>query len=144
MACQQGGLTVLSEVTSHAHQPEWLACAIAAPVRSSQLLPTQLPRLPRPLTRSRLCSACYGGPEAPKVVTHRELRNSSGDVLRRVSHGESITVTNHGEVVAVLVPPDQGRAARTVPPKMRGGFSNLKQVALSETVISSLDDLRGE
>lgn len=80
----------------------------------------------------------------PKVVTHRELRNSSSEVLRRVSLGENITVTNHGEVVAVLVPPDQGKVARTLPPKVKGGFADLKQVTLSESVMSSLDDLRGE
>lgn len=38
-------------------------------------------------------------------VTHREMRNSSGEILRRVADGESIEVTNRGRVAAVIVPP---------------------------------------
>lgn len=40
-----------------------------------------------------------------RTISHRELRNNSSDVLRAVSGGETIEVTNHGEVAAVLVPP---------------------------------------
>lgn len=39
-------------------------------------------------------------------ITHRELRNNSGEILRRVAAGEVLEVTNHGVVVAVLLPPD--------------------------------------
>lgn len=38
------------------------------------------------------------------TVTHREMRNHSGDLLRRVEQGESVTVTNHGRPVAVIRP----------------------------------------
>ncbi|MDA8296282.1 MAG: type II toxin-antitoxin system prevent-host-death family antitoxin [Actinomycetota bacterium] len=38
-------------------------------------------------------------------INHRELRNNSAEVLRAVAAGETIEVTNHGEVAAVLVPP---------------------------------------
>ena len=38
-------------------------------------------------------------------VTHREMRNHSGEILRRVSGGESIGVTNNGRLAAVIVPP---------------------------------------
>ncbi|PZO59565.1 MAG: type II toxin-antitoxin system prevent-host-death family antitoxin [Pseudoxanthomonas suwonensis] len=34
----------------------------------------------------------------------RDLRNRSADVLRRVAHGESLTVTKDGEPVASVVP----------------------------------------
>ncbi|WP_259783398.1 type II toxin-antitoxin system Phd/YefM family antitoxin [Brachybacterium muris] len=37
-------------------------------------------------------------------VTIRDLRNRSADVLRRVAHGESLTVTKDGEPVASVVP----------------------------------------
>lgn len=37
-------------------------------------------------------------------VTIRDLRNRSADVLRRVTHGESLTVTRDGEPVASVVP----------------------------------------
>jgi prevent-host-death family protein len=40
-----------------------------------------------------------------RTISHRELRNNSAEVLRAVRGGETIEVTNHGEVTAVLVPP---------------------------------------
>jgi prevent-host-death family protein len=46
------------------------------------------------------CYDCY-----MSTITHRELRNDSSEVLRRVRAGEIIEVTNHGDVTAVLVPP---------------------------------------
>ena len=39
------------------------------------------------------------------AVTHREMRNNSGEILRRVGAGESISVTNNGRVAALIVPP---------------------------------------
>ncbi|MCM3780029.1 type II toxin-antitoxin system prevent-host-death family antitoxin [Microbacterium hydrocarbonoxydans] len=38
------------------------------------------------------------------VISQREMRNSSSEVLRRVEAGEELTVTNHGRPVARLVP----------------------------------------
>lgn len=38
------------------------------------------------------------------MITHREMRNNSAEVLRRVQQGESFTVTNNGEPVAQLGP----------------------------------------
>ncbi|HLR55245.1 MAG TPA: type II toxin-antitoxin system prevent-host-death family antitoxin [Actinomycetales bacterium] len=35
-------------------------------------------------------------------IGHRELRNNSADVLRRVAAGEMMEVTNHGGIVAYL------------------------------------------
>lgn len=63
-------------------------------------------------------------------VTHREMRNNSGEILRRVEAGESIQVTNNGRVAAVIVPPGadpladlaqrgQFRAARRDPSTLR-------------------------
>jgi prevent-host-death family protein len=40
-----------------------------------------------------------------RVITHRELRNNSSEVLRAVQAGEIIEVTNHGSAAAILVPP---------------------------------------
>lgn len=39
------------------------------------------------------------------TVTHREMRNNSGEILRRVEAGESVRVTNNGRVAAFIVPP---------------------------------------
>ncbi|MCF6390963.1 type II toxin-antitoxin system prevent-host-death family antitoxin [Mycobacterium sp. MBM] len=38
------------------------------------------------------------------AVTVRELRNSGGDVLRRVEHGERLVITRDGTPVAELRP----------------------------------------
>jgi prevent-host-death family protein len=38
------------------------------------------------------------------AVTSRELKNRTGEILRRVRGGERITVTNRGRPVAIVVP----------------------------------------
>lgn len=40
-----------------------------------------------------------------RTVSHREMRNQSGDILRQVAGGETIQVTNHGRLAALIVPP---------------------------------------
>ena len=40
-----------------------------------------------------------------RTVTHREMRNQSGAILRRVADGDTIQVTNNGQVAALIVPP---------------------------------------
>ena len=40
-----------------------------------------------------------------RSVTHREMRNNSGEILRAVAAGETVQVTNHGQVAAVISPP---------------------------------------
>ncbi len=47
-----------------------------------------------------------------RTVTHREMRNNSGDILRAVAAGETVRVTNHGRVAAVISPPNQPTLAR--------------------------------
>jgi prevent-host-death family protein len=37
-------------------------------------------------------------------IGQRELRNDSGEVMRRVEQGESFTITRHGRPIADLVP----------------------------------------
>lgn len=39
-----------------------------------------------------------------RTVTHREMRNRSGEILRQVAEGQTIRVTNHGQVAALIVP----------------------------------------
>ena len=43
-----------------------------------------------------------------RTVTHREMRNSSGEILRAVAAGETVQVTNNGQVAAVISPPAGG------------------------------------
>lgn len=59
-----------------------------------------------------------------ETVTHREMRNRSGEILRRVEAGESVLVSNNGRLAALIVPvggdpldgliaPGEARPART-------------------------------
>ncbi|MGO2682632.1 MAG: type II toxin-antitoxin system Phd/YefM family antitoxin [Microbacterium sp.] len=38
------------------------------------------------------------------TISHREMRNNSADVLRRVEAGETFVITNHGRPVAQIEP----------------------------------------
>jgi antitoxin (DNA-binding transcriptional repressor) of toxin-antitoxin stability system len=79
-----------------------------------------------------------------KAIPHRELRNHSSDVLRRVQAGETMLVTNHGEVVAVPSPPVQGLTPRVVAAKQRGGFASITRMRSTETIREALGALREE
>jgi len=79
-----------------------------------------------------------------KTIPHRELRNRSSDVLRRVQAGETIQVTNHGEVVAVLSPAAVGSTPRVARAKRRGGFATIPRVRSVETTQQALNVLREE
>ncbi|MEL4504489.1 type II toxin-antitoxin system prevent-host-death family antitoxin [Luteococcus sp. H138] len=39
------------------------------------------------------------------TITHRELRNNSAEILRRVNAGEIFDVTNNGQLAATVSPP---------------------------------------
>jgi antitoxin (DNA-binding transcriptional repressor) of toxin-antitoxin stability system len=53
---------------------------------------------------------------AVKTVGVRELKNRLSEYLRLVRSGESVLVTDRGEVVAELSPPGQSVADSSVPP----------------------------
>jgi prevent-host-death family protein len=50
-----------------------------------------------------------------RTVGVRELKNSLSEYLRRVRAGESVLVTDRGEVVAELTPPGQGASDASIP-----------------------------
>lgn len=50
-----------------------------------------------------------------KTVGVRELKNRLSEYIRQVRSGESVLVTDRGEVVAELTPPGQGAADADVP-----------------------------
>jgi prevent-host-death family protein len=79
-----------------------------------------------------------------RTIPHRELRNNSSAVLRAVAQGETIQITNHGEVVAILVPPgtEPPSTLRIRRARIRGGFAQLGRVELDHPVQESLDELR--
>jgi prevent-host-death family protein len=57
--------------------------------------------------------------DAMKTVGVRELKNSLSEYLRRVRSGESVLVTDRGEVVAELTPPGHMGADTSLPPGVR-------------------------
>lgn len=53
-----------------------------------------------------------------KSVGLRELKNRLSEYVREVRSGESVLVTDRGEVVAELIPPGQGSLERGVPSEL--------------------------
>jgi prevent-host-death family protein len=87
-----------------------------------------------------------------RTISHRELRNNSAEVLRAVGAGETIEVTNHGEVAAVLVPPSltpyerllvagKVREARRDPPV---DLRRIRRVTASVSTTEIIADVRGD
>ena len=84
------------------------------------------------------------------TIAHRELRNDSSAILARVAAGESIAVTNRGQVAAVLIPPpaselDRVRLASALRPArvVRTRFVDIARAdGLATREI--LEDLRGD
>src|SRR5258708_36525755 len=70
---------------------------------SSALVRTIASTVPR--DRSNVLRLLQDGRVAVRTISHRELRNNSAEVLRAVGAGETIEVTNHGEVAAGVSPP---------------------------------------
>lgn len=85
-----------------------------------------------------------------RTIPHRELRNNSSKVLADVKGGETIAVTNNGEVSAILVPPgsrayDQMLAAGLVTPAPHPGHARaITRVTSQARSIDVLNELRGD
>ncbi len=82
------------------------------------------------------------------TIPHRELRNNSAAILRRVQAGETFEITNNGKPVALLSPVVDGRLAAlrrsgAVTRATRIDFAGLRRASgISSKDV--LDDLRGE
>jgi len=80
-------------------------------------------------------------------ISHRELRNDSGRILRAVAEGESFVITNNGVGVARITPLDAAvaRQARSSP-GTRTRFRDLEPCDVDdpESVSEVLDYLRGD
>lgn len=85
-----------------------------------------------------------------RTVTHREMRNQSGEILRDVAAGETIQVTNNGQIAALIVPPGadpladllsrgQVRVARAPTSNLRS-IVRRKSTADSQAIVA---DVRG-
>lgn len=57
---------------------------------------------PHPPSRWR-STACYGRTMS-REISQRELRNESGEIMRRLDGGETFVVTRHGVPVGELLP----------------------------------------
>ena len=87
-----------------------------------------------------------------RTISHRELRNNSTEVLRAVGAGETIAVTNHGEVAAVLFPPSLTPYERLVaagkvrePRKDRPvDLRNVRRMTAPELSGEIIADVRGD
>lgn len=104
--------------------------------------------MPQPPTAT-LATHLSGWREAVDTIAHRDLRNSSSAILARVAAGETIHVTNHGKVAAVLVPPKTSSVDLLVssgqiklPTDNDGDFMGIPRVPGNTADI--LDDLRGD
>ncbi|MET3809377.1 type II toxin-antitoxin system prevent-host-death family antitoxin [Arthrobacter sp. UYEF3] len=85
------------------------------------------------------------------TIPHRELRNQSSKILERVKNGETIDVTNNGEIAATLIPP----AASPFERLLRSGsvrraaaepvdFQVLRRVKTDAGSAEILSELRGD
>ena len=85
------------------------------------------------------------------TIPHRELRNNSSKILERVKNGETINVTNNGEVAATLIPPSASPFERLllaglVRTAAAGvvDFRALPRAKSAATTAEILSDLRGD
>lgn len=84
-------------------------------------------------------------------VSHREMRNRSGEILRRVEAGESVQVTNNGRLAAVIVPPSRhpldsmiARGEARAPVLDRSVLLQIPPVSSSVSSAELVDDARGQ
>jgi prevent-host-death family protein len=100
-----------------------------------------------------MCYGCYMAAEEARVrvITHRELRNNSSEVLRAVQAGEIIEVTNHGSAAAILVPPSLTPYERLVaagkvrePGDRQVDLRRIPRTRPGPTTAEIIADLRGD
>ncbi|GAB3523435.1 type II toxin-antitoxin system Phd/YefM family antitoxin [Arthrobacter monumenti] len=86
------------------------------------------------------------------TIPHRQLRNESSKILQRVKNGETVEVTNNGDVAAVLVPPSSSPFERRllaghIRPAAAIGVVDLitvERVPSPESTAEILADVRGD
>ena len=94
----------------------------------------------------RVKSMCYNCYTMAESIPHRELRNNSSAILEQVRNGETFEITNRGEPVAILSPPDRAaiERLRVRPATKSGSFAEIEGVVIEGRSGETLRDLRGE
>lgn len=64
-------------------------------------------------------------------ITVRDLQRNAAAVLKRLEHGETITVTRHGRTVARIIPPDPAEEA--INQAVADGLIDLTELARART-----------
>lgn len=82
-----------------------------------------------------------------ETVTHREMRNRSGEILRRVEAGESVQVSNNGHLAAIIIPaagdPLDNLVARREARAARTGAEALARITRTISPLSSEQIIEG-
>lgn len=84
------------------------------------------------------------------TIPHRELRNNSSKILERVKNGETIDVTNNGEIAATLIPPSASPFERLLqsgavrPAEGAVDFRLVPRIKSETSTADMLAELRGE
>lgn len=85
---------------------------------------------------------CYSA--VMRTITHRQLRNESGAVLRDVEAGESVLISNNGAIVARISPASEAEPGLPVTrPATAHGFEGVPLYDRPGNVLEALADLRG-
>ncbi|MFV0426379.1 MAG: type II toxin-antitoxin system Phd/YefM family antitoxin [Beutenbergiaceae bacterium] len=83
-----------------------------------------------------------------ETISHRDMRNRSGEILRRVEAGESMRITNSGRPAALIVPiggddldalveRGEARAAREAPDSLASIVRVVAPVSTREVIADS-------
>jgi len=96
------------------------------------------------LVRPACATACYAW--LMESVSQREMRNNSGELLRRVAEGESVLITNRGVPAAVMIPAGSDNRTRLAAAgRLRAGTGlNLAALPAPVQAARSTDDLLTE
>ena len=80
----------------------------------------------------------------PRILSQRELRNNSAQVLREVEAGASFVITNNGRPVGRLVPLPELGLPIAVPAHPILALSEIPRVKADRSILEILDELRAE
>lgn len=85
-----------------------------------------------------------------EMISHREMRNRSGEILRRVEAGESVQVNNNGRPAALIVPVGGDALERLIargearPPRAgKDAFASIRRVESRLSSEQLVEDSRG-